>query len=109
MTDDDIRDLARRTAAKYSHRSDPAFIAYTFLPNTLIDFARKLIEADRAELAKTDQPAWHDYPTCAGVWLAVSDRYGLEWHKMNHAIDPVRDPSWVDGSRYFGPLPEDRP
>lgn len=34
--------IAHRTASRYSHRSDPSFIAYTFLPHTLEDFVNKL-------------------------------------------------------------------
>ena len=48
MTDEEITTIAHRTASKYTHRSDPAFIAYTFLPHTLLDFSRRLIESATA-------------------------------------------------------------
>ena len=35
-------ELAHVTASKYTHRSDPLFTAYTFLPHTLSDFVRKV-------------------------------------------------------------------
>lgn len=34
--------LAHRIASRYSHRSDPQFIAYTFLPHTLEQFVRAI-------------------------------------------------------------------
>lgn len=34
--------LAHRIASKYAHRSDPQYIAYTFLPHTLDDFVRAI-------------------------------------------------------------------
>ena len=43
--------LAHRTASRYSHRSEPEKVAYTFLPNTLADFHRQVCdEAERALL-----------------------------------------------------------
>ena len=65
-------------------------------------------EAIRAELAKpTPTPAWHDAPTCAGVW-----------HVKTH---PISSPSSVIevvvkegvalfgfvGARWYGPIPQD--
>ena len=43
VTDLEITELAHRTASRYTHRSDPTYHAYTFLPHTLLDFARKLL------------------------------------------------------------------
>jgi hypothetical protein len=37
--------LAHRIASKYAHRSDPQYIAYTFLPHTLEDFVRAIENA----------------------------------------------------------------
>lgn len=34
--------LAHRTASRYSHRSEPGKVAYTFLPHTLADFHRRV-------------------------------------------------------------------
>ena len=37
--------LAHRIATKYTHRSDPAFCGYAFLPNTLEQFVRAIEQA----------------------------------------------------------------
>jgi hypothetical protein len=39
--------LAHRTASRYSHRSEPEKVAYTFLPHTLADFHRQVCAAAR--------------------------------------------------------------
>lgn len=42
-------ELAHRTASRYSHRSEPEKVAYTFLPHTLEDFHRQVCaEAEAA-------------------------------------------------------------
>jgi hypothetical protein len=45
LTDEEIETLAHRAATKYTHRSDPAYHSYGFVRHTLIDFARKILEA----------------------------------------------------------------
>lgn len=47
LTDDEYTAMAHRIASRYSHRSDPQFIAYTFLPNTLEQFVRAIEQAVR--------------------------------------------------------------
>ncbi len=42
LTTDEYTAIAHRTASKYSHRSNPTFVAYTFLPHTLEDFVRTI-------------------------------------------------------------------
>jgi hypothetical protein len=42
LTTDEYTAIARGTASKYSHRSDPTFVAYTFLPDMLEDFVRTI-------------------------------------------------------------------
>lgn len=44
LTAEQYTALAHRIASKYAHRSDPKYIAYTFLPHTLEQFVR-VIEA----------------------------------------------------------------
>ena len=41
--------LAHRRASKYAHRSDSSYVAYTFLPHTLMDFVRAIIAAINAK------------------------------------------------------------
>jgi len=43
LTNEEYTNIAHRTASKYAHRTDPNFIAYTFLPHTLEHFVQ-LIE-----------------------------------------------------------------
>ena len=45
LTDEEIETLAHRMATKYTHRSDPTSHSYGFVRHTLIDFARKILEA----------------------------------------------------------------
>lgn len=42
VTTEQFTSLAHRIASKYTHRSDPMFVAYTFLPHTLEQFVRAL-------------------------------------------------------------------
>lgn len=53
ITLEKFTELAHRTASRYSHRSEPSKIAYTFMPHTLEDFHRLVcaaIEAGNTEL-----------------------------------------------------------
>ncbi len=52
MTDQEILDIAYRTATVYRHRSDPDSPSYGFVNHTVIDFGRKVERAVRAELEK---------------------------------------------------------
>ena len=45
LTDEEYTDLAHRIASKYAHRTDPTFVAYTFLPHTLEQFVRSIEDA----------------------------------------------------------------
>jgi len=42
LTNEEYVDLAHRIASKYTHRTDPTFTAYTFLPHTLEQFVRSI-------------------------------------------------------------------
>ena len=42
LTTEKYTELAHRIASKYTHRSDPAFTGYTFLPHTLEQFVRSV-------------------------------------------------------------------
>lgn len=57
LTREQWESIAHRTASRYSHRSDPQYIAYTFLPHTLEDFVSKL--QDAIEGASSDHSARH--------------------------------------------------
>jgi hypothetical protein len=42
LSDEQYTEIAHGTASRYTHRTDPQFVAYTFLPHTLKDFVRKI-------------------------------------------------------------------
>lgn len=50
LSEDEYTALAHRIASKYTHRSDPAFTAYTFLPHTLGQFVDAVQSAVWAKL-----------------------------------------------------------
>jgi hypothetical protein len=58
-----------------------------------------------ATAAKPEQaPAWHDAPTCAGLWISFHEGiFGLEDTITQDAIDCHI--FWV--GRWYGPIPED--
>ena len=66
------------------------------------------IEALKAALAApASAPAWHDAPTCAGLWVSdfswMAQKLGretVEFYAKNRSI-PSR--------RWYGPMPEDKP
>ena len=47
LTPDQFTEIAHRTASKYAHRTDPTFISFTFMPNTLEQFVRAVERAHR--------------------------------------------------------------
>ena len=47
-----------------------------------------------------EQPSWQDAPTCAGVWMCHMNGEAYQWPDKN--LD-------VTGTRWFGPIPEDKP
>lgn len=61
----------------------------------------RLIDAPAAE------PAWHDAPTCAGVWICDEGDICYTWTAHNIEILDQFDPG--DGLRWYGPIPEDKP
>ena len=70
----------------------------------------KLLEDICAALAAPatapEQPAWHDAPTCAGVWVCDEDDICYTWTAHSIEILDQFDPG--EGMRWFGPLPEDK-
>ena len=69
-------------------------------------YATAAVELDR-ELAKPEQsPAWHDAPTCAGLWVCLrEDRHkSYRVHKPNVWVTAPEP-----GDRWYGPIPEDKP
>ena len=54
LTTDEYTALAHRIASKYTHRSDPAFTGYTFLPHTLEQFVDAVQAALWAKFGVTE-------------------------------------------------------
>lgn len=66
-------------------------------------------EKIRAELAKPPTaPAWHDAPTCAGVWLCdEGDDNPYRW--TSHRVPWPLNPGLLgENERWLGPMPEDK-
>jgi len=55
-----------------------------------------------AQLERSKAPAWHDAPTCAGMWLN-SINMQTEVVKQRH-IDAC---SYVGITRWYGPIPQE--
>ena len=54
---------------------------------------------------QTPAPAWHDAPTCAGLWLC---NYGiLEVVCVNQPDVDNFDDFYNAGGRWYGPIPQD--
>lgn len=61
--------------------------------------------------APASAQAWHDAPTCAGLWLSTEDNENpYQWavHKLGWPLPPdfINTES---GERWYGPIPEDKP
>jgi len=63
----------------------------------------KLARAIEAAVLK-DAPAWHDMPTCEGLWVEVTT-HG-EWSIRN--CPPRFELDGGYDARYFGPIPADQ-
>jgi hypothetical protein len=72
-------------------------------PRELDEFTAQV----RAALSATApaQPAWHDAPTCEGMWVCLRDSR----HKSYRVRDiEVQVTIPEDGDRWYGPIPEDK-
>ena len=49
ISDAEILALAHRIATKYTHRSDPTSHSYGFMQNTLIQFARAVLDEQKSK------------------------------------------------------------
>jgi hypothetical protein len=103
---EEFKAIAHRTASRYSHRSEPEKVAYTFLPHTLEDFYRQVCAAIQA-IAPV--PA---VPTCR-----VADRGfrfdGVAQHHVPHVLvefepvpvnGPIDSKGWVDRNTFAAML-----
>ena len=73
----------------------------TVLPKSHDGMMQGRMEDLRAALAApANAPAWHDAPTCAGVWMCHMNGEAYQWPDKN--LD-------VTGTRWFGPILEDKP
>jgi hypothetical protein len=65
-------------------------------------------KAIRAELAKPSAtPAWHDAPTCDGLWVcSEGDDNPYRWttHRVKFPISPLLV---GEDERWYGPIPQD--
>jgi len=56
-----------------------------------------------------EQPAWHDAPTCAGLWLCDEGRENPYCFTTHRVTWPLNSMLLGEGERWFGPIPEDKP
>ena len=85
ITIERFTELAHRTASRYSHRSEPSKIAYTFLPHTLEHF-HHLVCAD-IDKHPTATPEQIDAHLDAVLRAAGS---GLRHYTMQKSLDDMR-------------------
>jgi hypothetical protein len=64
--------------------------------------------ADQAEVTSQGQiPAWHDAPTCAGLWFCDEgdeNPYRFTCHNVSIPLNPHLV---GEGERWYGPIPPD--
>ena len=63
----------------------------------------RAIEAVRKHRSGPAQPAWHDAPTCEGMWIS-DDFEGISTFNS----DDIQAFKTNTGVRWYGPIPEDR-
>ena len=73
--------------------------------DALEDFAKEIRAALAAPATTPAQPAWHDAPTCEGMWMC---NYGdLSVATVNQPDIDTFDPAYNTGGRWYGPIPPD--
>ena len=55
-----------------------------------------------------EAPAWHDAPTCPGIWLCDEGEKTLKyaWRSLR-VMWPFNPERLEEGERWYGPIPED--
>lgn len=71
--------------------------------DALGDFAKEIRAALAAPATTPAQPAWHDAPTCEGMWIS-DDFEGISTFNS----DDIQAFKTNTGVRWYGPIPEDR-
>lgn len=58
--------------------------------------------------ALPNTPAWHDAPTCPGIWLCDEGEKNLKyaWRSLR-VMWPFNPEMLEEGERWYGPIPED--
>ena len=80
--------------------SEPAYSDYLDSLKRVAGFSAELAKPVEQQL-----PAWHDAPTCAGLWLC---NYGiLEVVCINQPDVDNFDDFYNAGGRWYGPIPQD--
>ena len=103
------RALDAHRALREWARAVPKDAALPVMPGIDGDWLDSVEESLHAELAKPEHPApaWHDAPTCPGLWLCDegdSDPYCFTTHRVTW---PLNSLLLGDGERWYGPIPED--
>ena len=61
-----------------------------------------IVQWDSWKAARATSPAWHDAPTCAGLWMC-KDRLG----RYLVTDDGEKRQRWNPEAKYFGPIPQE--
>ena len=81
----------------------------TVLPKSHDGMMQERMEDLRAALAApATAPAWHDAPTCAGLWLCDEgdeNPYRFTCHDISMPLNPHLV---GEGERWYGPIPKDK-
>ena len=76
--------------------------------DALEDFAKEIRAALAAPATTPAQPAWHDAPTCEGMWLCDEgdeNPYRFTCHDISMPLNPHLV---GEGERWYGPIPKDK-
>lgn len=88
----------------FARLPDGTFLAVDEANRVMVDTINQ--QAAEIERLKASAPAWHDKPTCEGVWLRDMDAYDIKlWcgTLSYHLFD-----DWYEAnSRWYGPIPEE--
>ena len=93
--------LAHRTASRYSHRSEPGKVAYTFLPHTLADFHRLVCEEDATHkpphetMTAEEARSFQDWAGMDGACaFHLIERHASGWDEVARMMQ-----AWLDANK----------
>ena len=67
----------------------------------------QLVPKTDIETAQKDAPAWHDAPTCVGLWVRRSEYLVDALHLDGAAVSFLRQDKTTKHLMWYGPIPAD--